>query len=284
VLRKRPKDYVAPDVQTYSLVITDEQVQKLRAIWTTAVSTAEDREVYILDGIKWEYFINGQLAKSHREKNVLVKFTNELVEAVWTGNMNRKDSLFAESQNVITGLTTPPPPEVLEPGTLRRLIVVNGQPLTDSIGYVSDLGVSDLVYFNRRQQTIRSVSFLREEEHKRAYFEKYGVKIKDMIVEYTIYPDSHCDAYVREHPKLMQNLRYVEGYVLDENGKPWADVWVYVEGKSRMGDGTATDSTGHFAFWISQTDKTLAASHGLNYVGNNMITDKPLIIRMKRIH
>lgn len=284
VLRKRPKDYVAPNVQTYSLTVSDEQVQKLREIWSTAVSTAEDREVYILDGIKWEYFINGQLAKSHREKNVLVKFTNELVEAVRTGNMNRKDSLFAESQKVITGLTTPPPPEVLEPGTVRRLIVVNGQPLADSIGYISDLGVSDLVYFNRRQQTIRSVSFLREEEHKRAYFEKFGVNVKDMIVEYTIEPDPHCDAYVREHPEQMQNLRYVEGYVLDDDGKPWADVWVYVEGKSRMGDGTATDSTGYFAFWISPTDKTLAANHGLNYVGKNMITDKPLIIRMKRLH
>ena len=282
VLRKRPKDYVAPDVKTYSLPITPTQVQNLRDIWTTAVGTAEDREVFILDGTKWEYFINGQLAKSHREKNVLVKFTNELAESVRTGNVSRKDSLFTESQKVIIGLTTAPEPEVLEPGTVRRLIVVNGTPLADSTGYVSDLGVNELVYFNRRQQTIRRVSFLREEESKRAYAEKFGVKVKDMIVEYTTEADTHSDAYVREHPELMQTLRYVEGYVLDDEGKPWADVWVWVEGKSRMGDGTATDSTGHFSFWISPTDETLAANDGLSYVSKIKITDTPITIRMKR--
>ena len=280
VLRKRPKNYVAPDVKTYSLPITPTQVQNLRELWTTAVGTAEDREVHILDGTKWEYFINGQLAKSHRAKNVLVKFTNELAESVRTGNVSRKDSLFAEYQKVIKGLTTAPEPEVLEPGTVRRLIVVNGTPLADSTGYVSDLGVNEHVYFNRRQQTIRSISFLREEEPKRAYAEKYGVKIKEMIVEYTTEADTHSDAYVREHPELMQKLRHVEGYVLDEEGKPWADVWVWVEGKS---DGTATDSTGHFAFWVSPTDETLAANLGLNYVSKIKITDTPITIRMKRL-
>ena len=189
VLRKRPKNYVAPDVNTYSLTITPTQVQNLRELWTIAVGTAEDREVHILDGTKWEYFINGQLAKSHRAKNV-----------------SRKDSLFAEYQKVIIGLTTAPEPEVLEPGTVRRLIVVNGTPLADSTGYVSDLGVNELVYFNRRQQTIRRISFLREEEPKRAYAEKYGVKVKDMIVEYTTEADTHSDAYVREHPELMEKL------------------------------------------------------------------------------
>jgi hypothetical protein len=233
-----------------------------------------------LDGTKWEFFINGQLAKSHREKNVLVKFTNELAESVRTGNVSRKDSLFAAYQKVIKGLTTAPEPEVLEPGTVRRLIVVNGTPLADSTGYVSDLGVNERVYFNRRQQTIRSISFLREEESKRAYAEKYGVKVKDMIVEYTTEADTHSDAYVRKHPELMQKLRHVEGYVLDEEGKPWADVWVWVEGKS---DGTATDSTGHFAFWVSPTDETLAANLGLNYVSKIKITDTPITIRMKRL-
>lgn len=283
VLRKRPKNYVAPNVQTYLLPITPTQVQNLRELWTIAVGTAEDREVHILDGTKWEFFINGQLAKSHRAKNVLVKFTNELAESVRTGNVSRKDSLFAEYKKVIKGLTTAPEPEVLEPGTVRRLIVVNGTPLADSTGYVSDLGVNERVYFNHRQQTIRSISFLREEEPKRAYEEKYGVKVKDMIVEYTTEPDTHCDAYVREHPELMQKLRHVEGYVLDEEGKPWADVWVWVEGKSRMGDGTATDSTGHFAFWISPTDETLAANLGLNYVSKIKITATPITIRMKRL-
>ena len=101
-----------------------------------------------------------------------------------------------------------------------------------------------------------------------------------MIVEYTTEADTHSDAYVRKHPDLMQKLRHVEGYVLDEEGKPWADVWVWVEGKS---DGTATDSTGHFAFWVSPTDETLAANLGLNYVSKIKITDTPITIRMKRL-
>ena len=137
VPRKHPKNYEAPDVKTYSLSVTPEQVQKLRAIWRTAVGAAEDREIFMLDGTKWEFFIDGRRAKSHREKNVLVKFTNELAEAVETGNVSRKDSLF--------------------------------------------------------------------------------------------------EAYVREHPEVMQTRRYVESYVLDKEGKPLPNAWVFVDGQSMMG-------------------------------------------------
>lgn len=288
VPRKRPKDYVAPEAKTYSLAVTDEQVQQLRAIWRTAVGTAEDREVSILDGTKWEYFIDGKFAKSHREKNVLVKFTNELAETVKTGNVSRKDSLFAASQNVIMGLTTPPPPEVLEPGTVRRLIVINGTPLPDSVDFIKNVPstIAELVYFNRRQQTIRSVRYYYNEKDKQPVEEKYGVKVKGTIAEYTTYPDTLCDAYVRQHPELMDSRRYVEGYVLDEDDKPLADVWVHVEGKSQMGFGTASDSTGHFAFWLprtwlSQSDATLIASNGQYRVNKIPITDTPITIRSK---
>ena len=110
VLRKRPKGYVAPDVQTYSLAVTPQQVQKIKAIWTTAVGTAEDREVFILDGTKWEYFIDGHRAKSHSNKNQLVKFTNALAETVRTGNVSRKDSLFAASQEFFISMPAAPKP------------------------------------------------------------------------------------------------------------------------------------------------------------------------------
>ena len=289
VPRKRSKGYVAPGVQIDSLSISNEQVQRLKTLWTTAVGTAEEREVFI-DGTKWEYFIDGQRAKTHNPNNPFVKFTKKMVEAVSTGNESLRDSLIDNGyQRVITDLTVAPEPDVLEPGTVRRLIVVNGQPLTDlsfsyEKGFVGDLGMDELVYFNRRQQSIRSISYLREEEQKRLYAEKYGVKIKDMVVEYVTVPDTHCDSYVREHPELMLTHRYVEGYVVDDDGKPWADAWVYVQGKSRMGDGTATDSIGHFAFWVSNTDETLTASHGLNFIGNIKITDNPITIRMKRVH
>ena len=94
VPRKHPKDYVAPNVQAYSLVITDEQVQMLKTIWTTAVGNAEKKMDATLDGTSWEYFIDGQRAKARKEDNALVKFTNELADAVRTGNASRKDTLI----------------------------------------------------------------------------------------------------------------------------------------------------------------------------------------------
>ena len=288
VPRKRPKNYIAPEAKTYSLAISDEQVQQLRAIWRTAVGAAEDREVFLLDGTKWEYFIDGKFAKSHRNKNVLVKFTNELAETVRTGNVSRKDSLFEASQNVITGLTTPPPPEVLEPGTVRRLIVINGTPLPDSVDFIKNVPntIGELVYFNRHQQTIRSTRYYYNEKDKQSIEEKYGVKVKGTIAEYTTYPDTLCDAYVRQHPELMESRRYVEGYVLNEDDKPLADVWIHVEGKSQMGSGTASDSTGHFAFWLprtwlSQSSVTLTASNGQHWINKIPITDTPLTIRFE---
>jgi len=286
VLRRKPKGYVAPRVQTYSLAITPEQVQQLRAIWLTAVSTAEDREVFILDGIRWEYFIDCKRAKSHREENVLVEFTNKLADAVKTGSVSRRDSLLAASQSVITGLTSPPPPEILEPGTVRRLIVVDGTPLPDSADYVRNVPntVGELVYFNRQQQTIKTIRYYYDGKDKQPLEEKYGVKVKGTIAEYTTGPDTLCDAYVRQHPESVLSRCHVEGYVLDEDGKPLADVWIHVEGRSQMGTGTASDSTGHFSFWLPRTwlfpsDAMLTAVKGLNRVGKIPITDTPVTIR-----
>ena len=282
VPRKHPKNYEAPDVKTYSLSVTPEQVQKLRAIWRTAVGAAEDREIFMLDGTKWEFFIDGRRAKSHREKNVLVKFTNELAEAVETGNVSRKDSLFEASQKVITGLTTPPPPEVLEPGTVRKLIIVNGTPLADSDHFIDVPNtIGELAYFNKLQQTIRSVKYYYEKKDKQPLEEKYGIKVKGTIAEFTTTPDTLCDAYVREHPEVMQTRRYVEGYVLDKDGKPLPNVWVFVDGQSMMGTGTATDSTGHFAFWPLRRATMLAATNHDYWVKKVPITDTPITIRLK---
>ena len=133
VPRKRPKDYVAPDVKTFTLPVSDDQAAVLRAVWKTAVYGAEVREVFILDGVKWEYFIDGRRAKSHRDKNILVVFTEDMRKAVRNGDTNRKDSLISnEFQRVIDGLTLAPP-EVLPPGTVRTLIIWNGSVLNDSL-------------------------------------------------------------------------------------------------------------------------------------------------------
>ena len=52
VPRKRPKDYVAPEVKTFTMAVSDDQVGILRAVWKTAIYGAEDREVFIIDGVK----------------------------------------------------------------------------------------------------------------------------------------------------------------------------------------------------------------------------------------
>ena len=254
VTRKRPKDYVAPDVKTFTLPVSDDQTAMLRTVWETAVYGAEDREVFILDGVKWEYFIDGRRAKSHRDKNVLVAFTEALRKAIRSGDTNRKDSLIGnEFQRVIDGLTIAPPPEVLPPGTVRKLIVWNGTVLNDSLDKFrtyGTIGSDEKVYFYRRHQIIKSISFHYNEDEKREFAERYGITAKDLVMEFKTVPDTLCDANVRQHPELMQTHRYIEGYVLSEDDKPLADAWI---GCDTGFMGAATDSTGHFVMWLPRT-------------------------------
>ena len=254
VPRKRPKGYVSPDAKTFMFPISDEKAAMLRTVWKTAVYGAEDREVFILDGVKWEYFIDGRRAKSHRDKNVLVAFTEELRKAVRSGDTNRKDSLICnEFQRVVDGLTIAPPPKVLPPGTVRKLIVWNGEVLNDSLAdfhTIGTIGRDEKVYFYRLHQIIKSIGFHYEEEEKREFSERYGITAKDLVMEFKTIPDTLCDAYVRQHPELMQTRRYIEGYVLSEDGKPLADAWISCDTGIM---GAATDSTGHFVMWLPHT-------------------------------
>ena len=258
--RKRPKDYVAPNVKTFMMAVSDDQAAMLRDVWKTAVYGAEDREVFILDGVKWEYFIDGCRAKSHRDKNVLVAFTEELRKAVCSGDTNRKDSLVGnELQRVVDGLTIAPPPEVLPPCTVRKLIVWNGTVLNDSLDKFrtyGTIGSDEKVYFYRRHQIVKSIRFHYNEEEKREFAEKYGITAKDVVMEFETVPDTLCDAYVRQHPELKQTRRYIEGYVLDEDDQPLADAWI---GCDTSNMGAATDSTGHFVMWLPHTVTRLNA-------------------------
>ncbi len=251
---KRPKGYVAPDVKTFTMAVSDDQVGILRAVWKTAIYGAEDREVFIIDGVKWEYFIDGRRAKSHRDKNVLVAFTEDLRKTVRSGDVNRKDSLIGnEFQRVVDGLTIAPPPEVFPPGTVRKLIVWNGTVLNDSLDKFrtyGTIGSDEKVYFYRRHQIVKSISFHYEEEEKREFAERYGITAKDLVMEFKTVPDTLCDAYVRQHPELKQTRRYIEGYVLGEDDQPLADAWISCDTGFM---GAATDSTGHFVMWLPRT-------------------------------
>ena len=284
VPRKRPKGYVVPDVKTFTLPVSDDQRTMLRAVWKTAVYGAEDREVSILDGVKWEYFIDGRRAKSHRDKNVLVAFTEELRKAVRSGDANRKDSLIGnEFQRVVDGLTIAPPPEVLPPGTVRKLIVWNGTVLNDSLDKFrtyGTIGSDEKVYFYRRHQIIKSISFHYEEEEKRELAERYGITAKDLVMEFKTVPDTLCDTYVRQHPELMQTRRYIEGYVLNEDGKPLANAWISCDTGNM---GAATDSIGHFVMWLPRTVKKLNVEHvGFHTIRHQIQPDDTILnFRMK---
>lgn len=104
---KRPKKYKSPKVKTYELAIAADMAPMLNAIWKSAIGTAveRDRNIIMMDGTRWKYFINGEQAESSYQKNPLVQFTNELKEAIITGNRSHAESLIgSEFQRVVSHL------------------------------------------------------------------------------------------------------------------------------------------------------------------------------------
>ena len=138
------------------------------------------------------------------------------------------------------------------------LILVNGEPLPDSLKQkimgndMDDIDTYMPRFFSQQGMLIDSAYV-----HKDSYYtEKYGGRAKYGLIEIKVVPDTFCDAYVRKHPKLMKKYQRVEGYVVDNNGKPLTEAYVHVE---RDFIGAPTDSTGHFVFWIPKKDVTLCA-------------------------
>ena len=70
----RPKQYKSPKVKTYELAIAADIAPMLNAIWKSAIGTAveRDRNIIMMDGTRWKYFINGEQAESSYQKNPLV--------------------------------------------------------------------------------------------------------------------------------------------------------------------------------------------------------------------
>ena len=91
VPRKRPHNYVSPDVRIFTLAINDELALTLKKMWTDAIQNAEDKEDFNQDGTTWEFFIGNQRAKSHERQNALVKYANELMDSIFNMDWDRKD-------------------------------------------------------------------------------------------------------------------------------------------------------------------------------------------------
>ena len=185
------------------------------------------------------------------------------------------ESVDQALQEQIAGLDIVPNSSYLGNGTTMRLrgtgsgpndkdridstlILVNGEPLSDSLKWqvlgesLDDVDTYMPRYFSQQGLLIDSAYV-----HKDSYYtEKYGGRAKYGVIEITTVPDTFCDDYIKAHPKLMKKYTRVEGYVVNNEGKPLTEAWVHIK---RDFIGAPTDSTGHFVFWIPRKDITLCA-------------------------
>ena len=169
------------------------------------------------------------------------------------------------------------------------LVVVDGQPLSEA--EQKQMLSSDIrIYFFNRQQSVDGIYVYKDEDAKRPYVEKYGERAKNAVMVITTAPDTLCDAYVQQHPELMQTRHRIEGYVIDsDTEKPLSDTWINYSYKN-VGDtwikhtdgvGAATDSTGHFVLWPPRKDVKLQATRtGYVTVRIDQPADTTLTIRM----
>jgi len=157
------------------------------------------------------------------------------------------------------------------------VVVVNGEILPDSIGL--NIGMWN-VYINRQQQMINTINIYKGDRLKKQFEARYGfLPSADAIIEITTTTDTLSEAYMQQHPELRTQRRRIEGYVTSDDGKPLADAWVSL---SKYEQGTATDNTGHFIFWIPRTGKTLTVyCDGYETISDMQPSDTLLTIRMK---
>ena len=157
------------------------------------------------------------------------------------------------------------------------VVVVNGEILPDSIGL--NIGMWN-VYINRQQQMINTINIYKGDRLKKQFKARYGFQPSaDAIIEITTTLDTLSEAYMQQHPELRTQRRRIEGYVTSDDGKTLADAWVSL---SKYEQGTATDTSGHFIFWIPLTGKTLTVySDGYETISDIQPSDTVLTIRMK---
>ena len=157
------------------------------------------------------------------------------------------------------------------------VVVVNGEILPDSIGL--NIGMWN-VYINRQQQMINTINIYKGDRLKKQFKARYGFQPSaDAIIEITTTTDTLSEIYIQQHPDLRTQRRRIEGYVTSDDGKPLADAWVSL---SKYEQGTATDTSGHFIFWIPLTGKTLTVyCDGYETISDIQPSDTVLTIRMK---
>ncbi|MBQ4484360.1 MAG: hypothetical protein II934_05120 [Prevotella sp.] len=272
VPRKHPKSTKKLKVKSYSMPITHEQAQRLKTMWTDALGCAEKKKAFALDGTKIEFPLGTLRAKTPWGENPLATFTNELVEAVYRNDVLHKDSLLAESTLRKTLADTKEAVLPVQFDYNHLVIVVNKQPLPDSL--------SKQIRYRVRQYYHQQGQMVATEKDWSAYGAKYysGYDTNCPLMELTVVPDTLSDAYVSQHPEIQQALHHVSGTVIDEDDRPLVDVWVGVRG---AGAGAPTDSTGRFSFWMPREQKQLYAECLGYEIQRNIPAAPSLTIRLR---
>lgn len=139
------------------------------------------------------------------------------------------------------------------------LVLVNGEPLPDSlIQQVLELDDIDTYmhrYLYQQHLLLDEVYVYKDSE----ITEKFGERGKHGVIELRTVPNTFCDDYVKAHPRMKKKYRRTEGYVVGTDNKLLTKAWVYINGEPNTG--AATDSMGHFAFWVPKKDITLCVDH-----------------------
>lgn len=211
------------------------------------LATEEERQIFLAQRQNEEYLQDNILGLNNVPTNLE---TSHTIRITGTGHTQKKDSV---------------------------VVVVNGDILPDSIGL--NIGLWN-VYINRQQQMINTINIYKGDRLKKQFEARYGfLPSADAIIEITTTLDTLSEAYMQQHPELRTQRRRIEGYVTSDDGKPLADAWVSL---SKYEQGTATDTSGHFIFWIPLTDKTLTVySDGYETISDIQPSDTVLTIRMK---
>lgn len=249
--------YKAPDVKTWAVKISELQARKLRALWNHVISTSEDKPDNMLDGVTWQFFIGGQQAKARHDYNPMVRFTQEIEEAVGQGSEYKIEFLidFALDKTIerMDRLPAEQEPDLVSRcRVVDTLVIANGKIMPSNLYQGHKIPRE---YFYERQQIIYGMDkYFRNPLMQRDYAENYGIIAREIICDYTTVPDTLTDAYVEQHPSMKANHRRIEGFVVDERGRPLPHAWASISGWS---GGAPTDAKGHFVFWTPYKDNTL---------------------------
>ena len=211
------------------------------------LATEEERQIFLAQRQNEEYLQDNILGLNIVPTNLE---TSHTIRITGTGHTQKKDSF---------------------------VVVVNGEILPDSIR----LGSSRwFAYINRQQQMINTFNIIKDDKSKEQIKARYGfLPSADAIIEITTTLDTLSEAYMQQHPELRTQRRRIEGYVTSDDGKTLADAWVSL---SKYEQGTATDTSGHFIFWIPLTGKTLTVyCDGYETISDIQPSDTVLTIRMK---